>query len=474
MKLLFKTLKGEQFRLDVTETASIPEVKQVVSKHLNNSEAAAGYRLIHAGKVLKDSDTLDKAGVTEKGFLVVMPPTKTVQKSKPQASGSGAKSAHEQKVSSSEAEAASGSKPVGSATSTASSANPSSASQTQTSDGSNTVSSTTTAETTSMPVASERTNSGTGSHASAPNTMLMGAEYDAMVRQICDMGFSEDEVKRALRAAFNNPDRAVEYLFSGIPDMPEVQPNMPRAARSPGSDNPGPHVPDVQGTGGGPALQTAAVPGTPFNMFGGPPAPGAAAHGRGNGSGGQQSGSVGGQGGNLDFLRQLPQFNIMRRMIQANPALLAQLLQQLDQVNPALLRIINENQSEFVRLINEPIPPGEEGGDELMEQLAAAMAGGDGSEGARVAPQPGQIFVTEEENQQLTRLTELGQTMGLERIHVVEAWLACDRDENLAANYLFENMEEIRTAQEEDAAAQAEGNENPSSQNEQDPANGSS
>jgi UV excision repair protein RAD23 len=165
----------------------------------------------------------------------------------------------------------------------------------------------------------------------------------------------------------------------------------------------------------------------------------------------------------LDFLRQLPQFNMMRRMIQANPALLAQLLQQLDQANPALLSVINANQAEFVRLINEPVPPGEEGGDEEMAQLAAAMAGAGGGAGVggggmggdgRPAP-PGQIYVTEEENQQLVRLTDLGQSMGLQRIHVVEAWLACDRDENLAANYLFDHQADIQRAQEEDAADEA-------------------
>lgn len=55
-----------------------------------------------------------------------------------------------------------------------------------------------------------------------------------------------------------------------------------------------------------------------------------------------------------------------------------------------------------------------------------------------------QIHVTADEMEALQRLEELALPLGLDRQAILEAWVACDKDEQLAANYLLNNLDDLR------------------------------
>jgi len=98
-----------------------------------------------------------------------------------------------------------------------------------------------------------------------------------------------------------------------------------------------------------------------------------------------------------------------------------------------LLQLINQNKDEFLRLIQEPV-------DQSIVQELLQQTGG--YQGENYQNQEGTrenvIDVTEEELNAIERLAELANC---DKTAAAEAYLACDKNENLAANYLFEHPE---------------------------------
>ncbi|KAI0507435.1 hypothetical protein KFK09_013560 [Dendrobium nobile] len=369
MQIFVKTLKGSHFEIEVKPDDTVADVKKNIEASQGQSVYPSDQQmLIHQGKVLKDETTLAENNVAEKAFIVIM-----LRKGKGTSSGASTTNATPSKLFllcwfislllqtiCFKGKGSSGAPSTTTATpssqpppATSASANPPALPQAHTAIAAPTLGSTVPAAT-AAPALAVPASSTADAYDQAASNLVAGKNLEQSIQQILDIGggtWDRDTVVRALRAAFNNPERAVEYLYSGLPSM---------------GTNPG--------------------------------------------------------AGNLDFLRNSPQFRALQAMVQANPQILPTMLLELGRQNPQIMRLIQEHQSDFLRLLNEPAEGGE---SNLLGQLAASM--------------PQALSVTPEERDAIERL----EAMGFNRALVLEVFFACNKNEELAANYLLDHMHEF-------------------------------
>ncbi|KAB5570356.1 putative UV excision repair protein [Coniochaeta sp. 2T2.1] len=371
MKVTFKDLKQQKFTLDVEPTDLISAVKQKISEE--RGWAPETQKLIYSGKILKNEDTVESYKIEEKGFVVCV-----VSKPKP-----------------APAAAAVPATPAAQA-STSTPAPPAAPAQS--------------APAAAAAPATPSPNRSAGAPAPAAGGdggLTMGAQREEAIQGMLAMGFERPQIEAAMRAAFFNPDRAVEYLLTGIPENIQQQQAAARAPQEAAAQQDG----DDDEMGGDDDDDDNV------NLFDLAAQAGGGARG-GRGAGGPDlAAAAAAQGlGNLDFLRSNPQFQQLRQVIQQQPQMLEPILQQLGAGNPQLAQLIAQNQDQFLQLLGEP----------------------GSNEDAALPPGAQAISVTEEERDAIERLCRLG----FDFQQATQAYFACDKNEELAANFLFDQPDD--------------------------------
>jgi len=113
----------------------------------------------------------------------------------------------------------------------------------------------------------------------------------------------------------------------------------------------------------------------------------------------------------LELLRHMPRMNQIRQIFQQNPHLLGPLLSQIANNQPDILQFINQHQPELMSILTEG---------------------------------PSNFTTTQEDREAIDRL----ESLGFERSVVIEAYFACAKDENMAANFLLDPVTDQSTEDE--------------------------
>jgi UV excision repair protein RAD23 len=213
---------------------------------------------------------------------------------------------------------------------------------------------------------------------------VQAKDYSNEVNTLMEFGFPKSECEAAIKAARGNVNIATEFLISGIPD------NLPQE--------------DIVGGNG-----SEVEPNSP-----------------------------------LAVLRNTA--SIVKVLCYNNPSQLQNILLTLQQNSPELMELIRENEEEFKALIQQPITEDDmrafqefnrgARGESQSSGQGSQMGQGHGGYGQDQSSSGRNVIkLSKTDYDAVGRLKELGFT----EMDAVQAYFACDKNEEVAANFLWEN-----------------------------------
>ncbi|WFC95500.1 UV excision repair protein rad23 [Malassezia brasiliensis] len=343
MKLLVKSLAGGNFHLDVEPSETIGAVKESI--HKQQGHAVELQKLIFSGKILENDKTIESYGIKEKDFLVVMV-------SKPKAAKPAPKAEEPKKEDTAAA----------------------------------------------APSAAADAPSAPAAEAPAAAATMSGPELESAISNIVEMGFPREDVQRAMRMSYNNPDRAVDYLMNGLPSEPAPQASPAAPTPSAGS-----------------GATDAPRSGNLFEQAAAQAARGSAAPGAD-----VLPGEDDGQGRQLIDLGNPQVLGQLRALVEQNPAALQPLIQALVQSNPQLAEALSADPEGVLRML---------AGGEGLEPL----------EGEESFELPTLQQLSEEDRGQVEQII----AMGIPESKAIESYFMCGRNLEMAVQYYFENPQDF-------------------------------
>ncbi|SOV22841.1 DNA repair protein RAD23, putative [Plasmodium sp. DRC-Itaito] len=255
----------------------------------------------------------------------------------------------------------------------------------------------------------------------AESMLLTGDKLKESIDNICAMGFEKEQVKKAMILAYNNPNRAIDYLTNGFPNE-NINVNTNENINNESN------LSNLLNTENNSLLE------------------GNSAHPLSS---------------NEEAFRNSTFFNAIRDMALSNPQRLPELLQMIGRTDPSFLEYIRQNQTEFLAALqnygNNLNDHEEHSDDNINNHLDDNLDIADDENtiqndsflqdvGQQVLSDPNNeninIPITPLNENEMESIKKL-ESLGFPKHVALEAFIACDKNEEMAANYLFENMNDF-------------------------------